>query len=127
MPLVRVSIREGLSKEFRAAVGDAIHRAMIDTINVPADDRFQIFTEHRPDGLVFDPGYLGIDRSDGFVAIQITLNLGRTLDQKRALYAKIAANLAENPGIRPEDVLINLLEVSKENWSFGKGEASYAK
>jgi phenylpyruvate tautomerase PptA (4-oxalocrotonate tautomerase family) len=127
MPLVRVSIREGLSTEFRAAMGDAIHRAMIDTINVPADDRFQIFTEHRPDGLVFDPGYLGIDRSEGFVAIQITLNLGRTIDQKRALYAKIAANLAENPGIRPEDVLVNLVEVSRENWSFGKGEASYAR
>lgn len=126
MPLVRVSIREGLSREFRAAVGDAIHRAMIDTINVPADDRFQIFTEHRPDGLVFDPGYLGIDRSDGFLAIQITLNLGRTLEQKRALYAKIAANLAENPGIRTEDVLVNLVEVPKENWSFGKGKASYA-
>ncbi|HEY6051540.1 MAG TPA: tautomerase family protein [Thermoanaerobaculia bacterium] len=126
MPLVRVSIREGLSREFRTAVGDAIHRAMIDTINVPADDRFQIFTEHRPDGLVFDRGYLGIDRSDGFLAIQITLNLGRTLEQKRALYAKIAANLAENPGIRTDDVLINLVEVPKENWSFGKGKASYA-
>ncbi|HEY6147014.1 MAG TPA: tautomerase family protein [Thermoanaerobaculia bacterium] len=126
MPLVRVSIREGLSREFRTAVGDAIHRAMIDTINVPADDRFQIFTEHRPDGLVFDPGYLGIDRSDGFLAIQITLNLGRTLEQKRALYATIAANLAENPGIRTDDVLINLVEVPKENWSFGKGKASYA-
>ena len=127
MPLVRVSIREGQSSEYRAAVGDAIHRAMIDTINVPADDRFQIFTEHRPDGLVFDAGYLGITRSEGFLAIQITLNLGRTLDQKRALYARIAANLAEKPGIRPEDVLINLVEVPKENWSFGKGEASYAK
>lgn len=126
MPLVRVSIREGLSREFRAAVGDAIHRAMIDTINVPADDRFQIFTEHRADGLVFDPGYLGIDRSDGFLAIQITLNLGRTLEQKKALYAKIAANLAENPGIRTEDVLVNLVEVPRENWSFGKGKASYA-
>lgn len=127
MPLVRVSVREGLSSEYRAAVGDAVHRAMIDTINVPADDRFQIFTEHRPGGLVFDPGYLGIARTEGFLVIQITLNAGRTLDQKRALYAKIAANLAENPGIRPEDVLVNLVEVSKENWSFGKGEASYAK
>jgi phenylpyruvate tautomerase PptA (4-oxalocrotonate tautomerase family) len=127
MPLVRVSIREGVSAEYRAAVGEAIHRAMIDTINVPADDRFQIFCEHRPGGLVFDAGYLGIPRSEGFLAIQITLNLGRTLDQKRALYAKIAANLAKNPGIRPEDVMVNLVEVPKENWSFGKGEASYAK
>jgi 4-oxalocrotonate tautomerase len=127
MPLVRVSIRKGLSQEFRAGVGDGIHRAMIDTINVPPDDRFQIFTEHPAEGLVFDPGYLGITRSEGFVAIQITLNLGRTLDQKRALYAKIAANLAQDPGIRREDVLISLVEVPRENWSFGNGEASYAK
>jgi len=127
MPLVRVSIREGKTSDYRAAVGDAIHRAMLDTINVPADDRFQIFSEHGPGALVFDAGYLGIPRTEGFLAIQITLNLGRTLEQKRALYAKIAANLAERPGIRPEDVLINLVEVPKENWSFGKGEASYAK
>jgi phenylpyruvate tautomerase PptA (4-oxalocrotonate tautomerase family) len=100
---------------------------MLDTINVPPDDRFQIFTEHPPDGLVFDAGYLGIARTAGFIAIQITLNLGRTLDQKRALYAKIAANLEKSPGIRPEDILVSLVEVPKENWSFGKGEASYAK
>jgi phenylpyruvate tautomerase PptA (4-oxalocrotonate tautomerase family) len=127
MPLVRVSVPKGQSGEYRAAVGDGIHRAMVETINVPPDDRFQIFTEHPSDGLVFDPGYLGIARTSGFIAVQITLNLGRSLEQKRALYAKIAANLKEAPGIRPEDVLINLVEVSKENWSFGKGEASYAK
>jgi 4-oxalocrotonate tautomerase len=126
MPLIRVAIPQSRTSE-RPAIGDSIHRAMLETINVPPDDRFQIFTEHPPGGLVFDAGYLGIARTAGFVAIQITLNAGRTLDQKRALYAKIAANLEENPGIRPEDVLINLVEVPEENWSFGKGEASYAK
>ncbi|MDQ6891257.1 MAG: tautomerase family protein [Acidobacteriota bacterium] len=126
MPLVRVSIPQSRGSEC-GAIGESIHRAMLDTINVPPDDRFQIFTEHPPEGLVYDSGYLGIPRTAGFIAIQITLNMGRTLDQKRALYGKIAANLAEKPGIRPEDVLINLVEVPKENWSFGKGEASYAK
>lgn len=57
---------------------------------------------------------------------QITLNAGRSVEQKRALYARIVALLAENPGIRPQDVLINLVEVPRENWSFGSGEAQYA-
>ena len=126
MPLVRVSIPETRAAE-RRAIAESIHRAMVDTINVPPDDRFQIFTEHPANGLIFDLGYLGIARTAGFIVIQITLNLGRTVEQKRALYAKIAANLAESPRIRREDVLISLVEVPKENWSFGNGEASYAK
>ena len=127
MPLVRVAIRRGKTEAYRAAVGEAIHRAMVETIDAPPDDRFQIVSEHDQGDLVFDPGYLGIDRSDGFLAIQITLNLGRSLEKKRALYRRIADNLAKDPGIRPQDVLVSLIEVPKENWSFGNGEASYAR
>jgi 4-oxalocrotonate tautomerase len=127
MPLVRVSLRQGQSPSDIAAIGEAIHQAMIETINVPADDRFQIITEHPAGGLIYDPGYLGIARTDRVLLIQITLNAGRTLDQKRALYRTIAEKLQTNPGIRKEDVLINLTEVSKENWSFGNGVASYAQ
>jgi 4-oxalocrotonate tautomerase len=127
MPLVRISLKEGKSPSYKAAIGEAIHRAMVETINVPADDRFQIFSEHGEDGLIYDPGYLGIKRSDDIVVIQITLNVGRTLEQKRALYRAIADRLARDPGLRKEDVLVNLVEVPKENWSFGNGEASYAK
>jgi phenylpyruvate tautomerase PptA (4-oxalocrotonate tautomerase family) len=126
MPLVRVSLREGTSPSHRAAIGEAIHQAMIQTINVPKEDRFQIITEHTDVGLVYDPSYLGISRTDKIVLIQITLNLGRTLDQKRALYSAIAENLAKKPGVRKEDVFISLVEVAKENWSFGNGVASYA-
>ena len=126
MPMVRVSFRSGQSDAWRAAVGEGIHRAMVDAINVPADDRFQVLTEHRPGELVYDPGYLGIARGEGFLLIQITLNAGRTLEQKRALYARIAENLSRDPGVRPQDVLINLVEVPKENWSFGNGKATYA-
>jgi len=100
---------------------------MLETINVPADDRFQVVTEHPAGGLIYDAKYLGIDRGDGFVLIQITLNQGRTVEMKRALYRRIAERLAENPGIRKEDVMVSLVEVPKENWSFGNGEASYAK
>jgi 4-oxalocrotonate tautomerase len=126
MPMVRVSVRSGQSDAWRAAVGEGIHRAMVDTINIPRDDRFQVITEHGPGELVYDPSYLAIDRGEGFLLIQITLNAGRTLEQKRALYARIAENLGRDPGVRPQDVMINLVEVPKENWSFGDGKASYA-
>jgi phenylpyruvate tautomerase PptA (4-oxalocrotonate tautomerase family) len=99
---------------------------MVESINVPPQDRFQVITEHPADGLIYDPSYLGINRTDDVVFIQITLNVGRTVDQKRALYKKIADLLAQEPGVRPEDVVINLVEVTKENWSFGNGIAQYA-
>jgi phenylpyruvate tautomerase PptA (4-oxalocrotonate tautomerase family) len=100
---------------------------MVETINVPPDDRFQVIQEHAPETLVADRRYLGIERSEDVVLIQITLNLGRTLEQKRALYRAIADKLAASPGLRREDVLISLVEVPKENWSFGNGEMSYGK
>lgn len=99
---------------------------MVEVINVPPQDRFQVITEHQADGLIYDPSYLGINRTDEVIFIQITLNGGRTLDQKRALYKKITDLLSQEPGVRPEDVVINLVEVAKENWSFGNGVAPYA-
>lgn len=127
MPLVQVFLKRGLSSSQLSLVSEAIHRAMVETINVPPDDRFQIIQEHSPETLVADRRYLGIERSDEVAVIQITLNLGRTVDQKRALYRAIAEKLAASPGLRPEDILISLVEVPKENWSFGNGEMSYVK
>jgi 4-oxalocrotonate tautomerase len=126
MPLVRIAVREGKSAAYRAAVGEGVHRALIETMNVPALDRFQVITEHAAGGLVYDPSYLGIARTDDLVVIQITLNAGRTVEMKRALYARIADLLAAAPGVRREDVLVSLVEVAKENWSFGNGIAQYA-
>ena len=126
MPLVRIALREGKSPAYRRAIGDAVHRAMVEAVNAPPLDRFQVVTEHPADGLIYDPAYLGIERTDDVVLIQITLNAGRTVEQKKALYARIVELLAENPGVRPQDVLINLVEVSRENWSFGNGVAQYA-
>jgi 4-oxalocrotonate tautomerase len=126
MPLVCVSLREGKSEVYRRATGEAVHRAMVDTINVPSLDWFQVITEHPASGLICHPTYLGIARTDDVVFVQITLNAGRTVEQMRALYARIAALLVKNPGVRPQDVLINLVEVPRENWSFGNGEAQYA-
>jgi phenylpyruvate tautomerase PptA (4-oxalocrotonate tautomerase family) len=126
MPLVRIDLRRGKPAPYHRAISDAVHRAMVETINVPPLDRFQVISEHGPDDLIYDPRYLNIERTDSVVFVQITLNAGRTVDQKKALYARIVQLLAESPGVRPQDVLINLLEVARENWSFGNGVASYA-
>ena len=126
MPLVRVALRKGKSPEYRRALSDSIHRAMVETIKIPEQDRFQIITEHDDSSLVYDPSYLGISRSDGVVLIQITLSAGRTVEVRKALFARIAQLLRESPGVRPEDVFVSLVEVAKENWSFGNGIAQYA-
>ncbi len=126
MPLVRIAVMAGKPASHRAAIGDAVHRAMVETLNVPAKDRFQILGELQPGDLVYDPSYLDIPRTDGVVMVQITLNAGRTVEMKKAFYAKAAAYIHEAAGVRPEDVLISLVEVTKENWSFGNGVAQYA-
>ena len=104
MPLVRVAVRQGITEAYRAAVEEGIHRAMVESIDVPPDDRFQIWSQHDPKGLIFDGTYLGIERGDGFLVIQIFLNAGRTLEKKRALYRKIADNLARDPGIQQQRI-----------------------
>jgi phenylpyruvate tautomerase PptA (4-oxalocrotonate tautomerase family) len=123
---VRISLRKGRPEDFGRRVGEVVYRAMVETIAVPANDHFQVISEHDGNGLVYDPGYFGIARTDGVIFVQITLSEGRSLEQKRALYRVIAANLHVGLGVRPEDVFINLVEVSNENWSFGNGVASYA-
>jgi 4-oxalocrotonate tautomerase len=125
VPLVRISLVKGKTPEYRRKVGDAIHRALVETMDVPPLDRFQLLTEHEPGDLVYDPGYLGIARTNDIVIVQITLSAGRTLEKKRALFRRIAENLAAL-GLRREDAWVNLVEVAKENWSFGNGVASYA-
>lgn len=126
MPLVRISLVKGKPEAYRRKVGDAIHRALVEAVGVPPLDRFQLLSEHEAGDLVYDSNYLGIARTSDLVIIQITLNAGRTLEQKRALYRRIAANLSAAVGLRPQDAWINLVEVAKENWSFGNGVASYA-
>ena len=93
--------------------------------NVPADDRFQLVSEYASDDIIAHPSYAGVTRTEDLIVIEITLNVGRTLDIKKALYAGIARRLQDDPGVRPDDVLVNLIEVAKENWSFGRGIATY--
>ncbi|HEU5015488.1 MAG TPA: tautomerase family protein [Roseiflexaceae bacterium] len=126
MPLVCISLMEGKGESFGRQVGQIVYEAMMATLNVPAKDHFQIITEHSPDTLIYDPEYLDIPRTNGIIMIQITLNQGRSVDMKKALYQMVAERLHADLSVRKEDVLISLVEVTKENWSFGNGEAQYA-
>jgi 4-oxalocrotonate tautomerase len=126
MPLVRIDMLKGKTPEQRRIIADVVYDAMIATLNVPQDDRFQIISEHQSGELVIDPTYLGIQRSPEAIIIQITLNEGRTVDLKRAFYKAVADGLRDRAHMRPEDIFISLVEVKKENWSFGNGLAQYA-
>lgn len=126
MPLVRISLMKGKPDEFRQKVGEVVYQAMVDTINVPAKDHFQIITEHDSHTLIYDPTYLDIQRTPGIIVIQITLNEGRTVELKKLLYQTIAERLHRGLDVRREDIFISLVEVKKENWSFGNGIAQYA-
>lgn len=125
MPLVKIHLRTGKSREYLRAVADGVHDALVAHANVPADDRFQILHETPAGDIIAHPSYAGVVRSDDLIIIEITLNAGRTLEIKKELYAGIVKRLERDPGVRPDDVLINLVEVTKENWSFGRGLATY--
>lgn len=127
MPLVRISLMNNRPSGLGKKIGVVVYRTMVDTINVPLHDNFQVITEHDRDNLVYDPEYLNIPRTDGVVFIQITLNEGRTLEMKKAFYEALAERLHQELGLRLEDIFINLVEVKKENWSFGNGFAQYAQ
>jgi phenylpyruvate tautomerase PptA (4-oxalocrotonate tautomerase family) len=125
MPLVRIDVLEGKSPEYRAQVGQIVYQALLDTLNVPKNDRFQVIVEHPTGGLQFDRDYLGVHRTDDCIFLQITLNSGRTVEMKQRFYKAVAEGLHQSLKLRREDVVINLVEVPKENWSFGNGEAQY--
>ncbi|MGZ3481883.1 MAG: tautomerase family protein [Myxococcaceae bacterium] len=126
MPLVRIDLPRGKTSEYRRTAGDVVYEAMIQTLKVPANDRFQVITEHAPENLITDPTYLDVERSQECLVIQVTLNEGRTTEVKKAFYRAVADGLHQRLGLRRQDVFISLVEVKKENWSFGNGEAQYA-
>ncbi len=127
MPLVCISLMKGKPEGFGKRIGEVVYRTMVDTINVPANDNFQLITEHDSNTLIYDPSYLSIPRTDGIVVVQITLNEGRTVELKKAFFKTLAQRLNAQLSIRTEDVFVSLVEVKKENWSFGNGVAQYAQ
>jgi 4-oxalocrotonate tautomerase len=127
MPLVRIDLVAGKSVEFRKTLGEIIYQAMRDIINVPANDKFQIITEHAADEINVADNYLGNTYSKDIMLIQVTLNAGRTVEMKKAFFKRIADDIHAQLNVRRDDVVINLVEVAKENWSFGGGIAQYAQ
>ena len=125
MPLVRIDLSEGKAPEYGIQIGQIIYQALLDVMNAPKGDLFQIITEHAKAGLQFDRDFLGVHRSDDCIFVQITLNSGRTVEMKQRFYKAVADGLHESLKLRREDVVISLVEVVKENWSFGNGEAQY--
>jgi phenylpyruvate tautomerase PptA (4-oxalocrotonate tautomerase family) len=126
MPLIRISLRAGKLADYRRAVAENVYTSLRETFNVPEDDFFATVDEFKSHDFIYDRKYFNIERSDDLVLIQLTVSNTRTVDQKKALYRRIVERLGQNPGIRPQDIFLNLLEVAKENWSFGNGEAQYA-
>jgi phenylpyruvate tautomerase PptA (4-oxalocrotonate tautomerase family) len=127
MPLTRVSLRRGKPAGYRTAILEGLYQAMRETFDVPEGDRFMTVTEHDEDNFLYGADYLGIQRSDDLVLIQLTVSNTRSVARKQKLYRRIVERLSDRPGIRPEDVFINLVEVLPENWSFGHGEAQYVR
>jgi 4-oxalocrotonate tautomerase len=127
MPLVRIDFAQGRPPEFGTQVGQVVYQALTDVMNAPAGDLFQIITEHPQAGLQFDRDFLGVHRSDDCIFVQITLNSGRTVEMKQRFYQAVADGVHAGLKVRREDIFISLIEVVKENWSFGNGEAQYVK
>ena len=126
MPLVRIAVPADRDARYRRDVSDAVHQALVDAIGIPPADRFHIITAHGPEDLIFDPGYLDVARTPGFLAVHITLRRGRTAEKKRALYRAIADNVNAATGTRGEDVMVVLSENDPIDWCFGGGIAQYA-
>jgi 4-oxalocrotonate tautomerase len=125
MPLVRIDLRRGKSAAYKKAISDGVYLALREIFTVPENDRFMVVADRAEEDFLYEPSYLGIDHSADFVMLQITVTNTRTVAQKQALYARIVELLGKNPGIRAQDVMINLIDVGKENWSFGNGVAQY--
>jgi len=126
MPFVKVYLRHRTSPDYLRLVSDAIHEALVSTANVPQDDRFQVLHQLDDEALVAHPSYGGVNRSPDLIVVEITLNAGRTLEIKKNLYAALARGLQAAVDLRPDDLIVSLVEVTKENWSFGGGRATYA-
>jgi len=126
MPFTQIQLKKGKSLEFRRSLMEQVYLAMRETISIPEDDRFATITELETGNFNNSGDYAGIERSDDVVFIQITLNRGRSVEKKKALYAEIAKRLSADPGIRTEDIVISLVEVAMEDWSLGNGIAQYA-
>jgi phenylpyruvate tautomerase PptA (4-oxalocrotonate tautomerase family) len=122
MPFARIDLAQGKTQEYRAAVADIVYQGIVGVLKAPDGDRFIVVNEHKPENLIYDPTFLGMQRSPDFMLIQVTSTVGNTKDQKLAFYRQIADELKSKLGVRPDDITINMVFVKQEDWSFGRGE-----
>jgi 4-oxalocrotonate tautomerase len=127
MPFARIDLIKGKSADHRRTIGAVVYKAMVEILKAPENDRFQVIAEHEPEDFIYDPSFFEIERTADLVFIQLTLVEGRTIDQKRCIYRQVAEDLKTRLGLRPEDVFISLVGTGRDDWSFGKGEASLVK
>lgn len=127
MPLARIDLLKGKPSAYRRTIGEVVYKAMVEILKAPENDRFQLIAEHEPDDFIYDPTFFGIDRSADLVIIQLTLVDGRTIEQKRGFYRQVTDELKARLGLRPDDVFVSLVGTGREDWSFGRGEASLVK
>lgn len=125
MPLVNLSLVKGKPRDHIRAISNGIHRGLVEAYGVPEDDKFQLVHQVELDELIYDADYLGIHRTDDLVVIHIVAGNWRETEKKQALFKAITDNLVKNPGLRPEDVVVVLSPNGRDEWSFGKGLASY--
>lgn len=124
MPFTRVSVKQGTTPEQKQAIAHSVHRAMVDSIGIPQDDFFQLISEYKPEDFFFDSNFLGVERSNDLIVVQITLRRGRSDAMKQGLFAGITENLKKHVGVRPQDVFIYLSENDFSDWSVGNGQMS---
>jgi phenylpyruvate tautomerase PptA (4-oxalocrotonate tautomerase family) len=122
MPFARIDLAQGKTPEYRATVADVVYGGIVGVLKAPDGDRFIVIGEHAPENFIYDPHFLGMKRSPDFILIQVTSTVGNTKEQKLAFFRQIADELNSKLGVRPEDVMINMVFVDREDWSFGKGE-----
>lgn len=127
MPLARIDLIKGKPAAYRRTIGEVVYKAMVEILKAPEGDRFQVIAEHEPENFVYDPSFFGIDRTADVVFIQMTLVEGRTIDQKRGFYKQVTEDLKSRLHLRPEDVFVSLVGTGRDDWSFGRGEASLVK
>jgi phenylpyruvate tautomerase PptA (4-oxalocrotonate tautomerase family) len=122
MPFARIDLAKGKSTEYRAAVADVVYQGIVNVLKAPDGDRFIVIGEHSPENLIYDPNFLGMKRSPDFILIQVTSTVGNNRDSKLAFYQHIADELKRKLSVRPDDVMVNMVFVDREDWSFGRGE-----
>lgn len=127
MPLARIDLIKGKPAAYRKTIGEVVYKAMVEILKAPEGDRFQVIAEHEPENFVYDPSFFGIERTADLVIIQLTLVEGRTIDQKRGFYKQVTEDLQSRLNLRPEDVFVSLVGTGRDDWSFGRGEASLVK